>query len=89
MNATQFTNYYLAATRVGSKEDLDYFYEAWYQVYGYGFATSTPWSCKDPKDRVPTIVPRIRTKMLSIGCSATDSDRVLKAFKKWYKDTYQ
>lgn len=89
MSQQQFTNYYLAATRVGSQSDLDYFYKAWYQVYGYLFKDSTPWNSTSPEYRVPKIVPKVRTKMLSIGCSATDADRVLKSFKKWYKDSYE
>ena len=89
MNGTQFSNYYLNSSRVGKQEDLNYFYSAWRAVYGPCFNDATPWVNSDPKFRVPGIVPKIKTRMLSIGCSATDADRVLKAFKKWYKDTYE
>ncbi len=83
-----FTRFYLAASKAAKDSDLDYLYNAWYNVYGYGFDGSTPWDHKDPKFRVPAICPKLKTYMLSHGCSATDADRVLKYFKKWYKDSF-
>lgn len=64
------------------------FFSAWREIYGFAFNDSQPWSCNDPKRRVPAVCTRMKTYMLSHGCTSTDADRVLKYFKKWYKDLF-
>lgn len=87
MNGTGFRNYYLNATKVGKVDDVNNFFIAWRNTYGCCFDDSRPWNA-DPAYRVPKICTRIKTRMLSMDCDANTATRVIKAFKKWYADTY-
>lgn len=88
MNSAGFKNFYNNSSKVAKQSDLDYFFDAWRAVYGWYFSESTPWSSTNPKYKMPAVCSLVRTGMLSRGCDATTADRVLKYFKKWYKDTY-
>ena len=84
-----FSQFYTNASKAAKPSDLDYLYTAWYKVYGEYFDYSRPWNCKDAKLRMPAICTKLKTSMLSSGCTSTDADRVLKYFKKWYKDLFE
>lgn len=88
MNQAGFTNYYLNTTRVGTKKDLDYMYQAWFKIHNWGFGYCSPWQATNPEYRMPKCCVRLKTVMISMGCDAKAATRVITAFKKWYKDTY-
>ena len=88
MNAAQFKTYYLNSSRVGTAADVDYFFTGWNKAYGCCFTDAKPWASTDPKYKVPAICTKVKTAMMSNGCSNTDATRVINAFKKWYKDMY-
>ena len=79
-NRDSFENYYLNSTRVGTRDDVENFVRVFIKLTG-SFNSGFPASSK-----LPEVLKKVKTRLLSIGMSSASATRVINSFKKWYED---